>query len=115
MRLRLSLAKKSVPAQCSESGGVFKLSKKILSGSYGAKSPGASPIMPSKIRRNTPKAPIGDDRINRQKDDAQERHKFIRGFSFFCADSSEVSDPNMSVPLGAWNVYSYRILGSMNA
>ena len=114
MRLRLSLAKKSVPAQCSESGGVFKLSKKILSGSYGAKSPGASPIMPSKIRRNTPKAPIGDDRINRQKDDAQERHKFIRGFSF-CADSSEVSDPNMSVPLGALNVYSYRILGSMNA
>ena len=114
MRLRLSLAKKSVPAQCSESGGVFKLSKKILSGSYGAKRPGASPIIPSTIRRNTPKAPIGEDRINRQKDDAQERHKFIRRFSF-CADSFEVSDPNMSVPLDALNVYSYRILGSMNA
>ena len=114
MRLRLSLAKKSVPAQCSESGGVFKLSKKILSGSYGAKRPGTSPTIPMKIRRTTPNAPIGDERINPQKDDAQELQTAIRR-STFGADFSEVSDPNMSVPFGALNVYSYRILGSMNA
>ena len=114
MRLRLSLAKKSVPAQCFESGGVFKLSKKILSGSYGAKRPGASPIRASKISRNTPKAPIGDDRINLQKDPAHERQKLIRRFSF-SADFSGVFDPTMSVSLGALSVYSYRILGSMNA
>ena len=114
MRLRLSLAKKSVPAQCFESGGVFKLSKKILSGSYGAKRAGASPIRASKIRRNTPKAPIGDDRTNLQKDPAHERQKLIRRFSF-SADFSEVFDPTISVSLGALSVYSYRILGSMNA